>query len=92
MAIVFQRDILLDWRTVIDNILLPIEFKRQRKADWIEKGQRAAASSSGCAGYEHRHPWELSGGQRQRVAICRALIQDPSIAADGRTVRRARRA
>jgi NitT/TauT family transport system ATP-binding protein len=78
MAIVFQRDILLDWRSVLDNILLPIEFKRQRKADWTGKASELLRVI-GLAGYEQRHPWELSGGQRQRVAICRALIQDPRL-------------
>jgi NitT/TauT family transport system ATP-binding protein len=78
MAIVFQRDILLDWRSVLDNILLPIEFKRQHKADWTGKASELLRVI-GLPGYEQRHPWELSGGQRQRVAICRALIQDPRL-------------
>jgi NitT/TauT family transport system ATP-binding protein len=78
MAIVFQRDILLDWRSVLNNILLPIEFKRQRPADWTDKAS-ALLELIGLAGYENRQPWELSGGQRQRVAICRALIQDPQL-------------
>jgi NitT/TauT family transport system ATP-binding protein len=78
MAIVFQRDILLDWRTVLDNILLPIEFNRQRKTDWTARASELLRLI-GLAGYEDRHPWELSGGQRQRVAICRALIQDPRL-------------
>ena len=78
MAIVFQRDILLDWRTVLDNILLPIEFRRQRKGDWTKKASELLRLI-GLSNYERRHPWELSGGQRQRVAICRALIQDPQL-------------
>jgi NitT/TauT family transport system ATP-binding protein len=78
MAIVFQRDILLDWRTVIENVLFPIEIKRLRKENWIGPA-RDLLSSMGLAGYEKRHPWELSGGQRQRVAICRALIQEPHL-------------
>jgi NitT/TauT family transport system ATP-binding protein len=78
MAIVFQRDILLDWRSVLDNILLPIEFKRQRKSDWTHKASELL-SLIGMPGYEQRRPWELSGGQRQRVAICRALIQEPRL-------------
>ena len=78
MAIVFQRDILLDWRTVIENVLFPIEIKRLRKEEWIGRA-RNLLSSMGLAGYEQRHPWELSGGQRQRVAICRALIQEPHL-------------
>ncbi|HEY7382201.1 MAG TPA: ABC transporter ATP-binding protein [Beijerinckiaceae bacterium] len=78
MAIVFQRDILLEWRTVLDNVLLPIEFKRLPKAQWVSKA-RDLLSTIGLRGYETRRPWELSGGQRQRVAICRALIQDPAL-------------
>jgi NitT/TauT family transport system ATP-binding protein len=78
MAVVFQRDILLDWRRVIDNILLPIDFRRQPRAQWIGKAN-ALLNTMGISGTERRYPWELSGGQRQRVAICRALIQDPSL-------------
>ncbi len=78
MAIVFQRDILLDWRSVLDNILLPIEFKGYRKADWVGRASELL-DLIGLKGFEQRRPWELSGGQRQRVAICRALIQEPRL-------------
>jgi NitT/TauT family transport system ATP-binding protein len=78
MAIVFQRDILLDWRSVLDNILLPIEFKGYRKADWVGRAS-GLLDLIGLKGFEQRRPWELSGGQRQRVAICRALIQEPRL-------------
>jgi NitT/TauT family transport system ATP-binding protein len=78
MAIVLQRDILLEWRSVLDNILLPIEFRRLPTAEWIPKA-RGLLSLLGLEGYEARRPWELSGGQRQRVAICRALIQEPGL-------------
>jgi NitT/TauT family transport system ATP-binding protein len=78
MAIVFQRDILLDWRRVIDNILLPIEFRREPKAKWIPRA-RELLEVMGLRGLDARYPWQLSGGQRQRVAICRALIQSPSL-------------
>src|SRR5689334_12917462 len=62
MAVVFQRDILLDWRRVIDNILLPIDFRRQKRAQWIPKAN-ALLNTMGIAGTERRYPWELSGGQ-----------------------------
>ena len=78
MAIVFQRDILLDWRTVLDNVLLPIEFRRQPRAPFISKA-KDLLHLLGIYGFEDRHPWELSGGMRQRVAICRALIQEPEL-------------
>ena len=78
MAVVFQRDILLDWRSVIENVLFPIEIKRLNKEDWRGRA-REWLSLIGLPGYEDRQPWELSGGQRQRVAICRALIQEPKL-------------
>ncbi len=78
MGIVFQRDILLDWRSNLDNVLLPIEFRRLNKAEYVGHAMELFALL-GLQGFEHRHPWELSGGMRQRVAICRALIQDPEL-------------
>ncbi len=76
MGMVFQRDLLLDWRTVVDNLLLTIEFQRGRRRDFVQKA-RDLLELYGLRGYEDRYPWELSGGMRQRVAICRALIDDP---------------
>jgi NitT/TauT family transport system ATP-binding protein len=78
MAVVFQRDILLDWRSVIENVLFPIEIKRLPKEEWRSRARELLALI-GLPGYENRQPWELSGGQRQRVAICRALIQEPKL-------------
>jgi NitT/TauT family transport system ATP-binding protein len=78
MAIVFQRDVLLDWRSVIENVLFPIEIKRLAKEEWRGRAREWLALI-GLPGYENRQPWELSGGQRQRVAICRALIQEPRL-------------
>src|SRR6185437_8711728 len=62
MAIVFQRDILLDWRSVIENVLFPVEIKRLRKEQWVGRARELLATI-GLAGYENRQPWELSGGQ-----------------------------
>lgn len=78
LGIVFQRDVLLDWRSVLDNVLLPIEFRRANRNQWLERG-RDLLKLFGLSGYENRYPWELSGGQRQRVAICRALLDDPRL-------------
>ena len=76
IGIVFQRDVLLDWRTVLDNILLPIEFRKLRRSDW-EARAHELLSLFDLDEFADRMPWELSGGMRQRVAICRGLLLDP---------------
>lgn len=78
LGVVFQRDILLDWLTIIQNVMLTAHFK---KLDSAQLAPRALELLSlfGLDGFEHRRPWELSGGMRQRAAICRALLDDPKL-------------
>jgi NitT/TauT family transport system ATP-binding protein len=78
MGIVFQRDVLLDWLTVIRNILLPSRVRRLPASELMPKA-RELLDLIGMTGFENRFPWELSGGMRQRVAICRALLLNPSL-------------
>ena len=78
LGMVFQRDVLLDWRTILDNVLLPIEFANLSPAKF-EGRARELLKLLGLAGFEKRHPWELSGGMRQRASICRALINEPEL-------------
>jgi len=78
MAVVFQRDVLLDWRTVLDNVLIIAEFRGLRRRDYVDRA-RSLLKTFGLEGYENRFPWELSGGMRQRAAICRALLVDPEL-------------
>lgn len=77
-GIVFQRDVLLDWRTVLANVLLPVEIKRLNPRKHLQKA-RDLLHLVGLDGFEEKYPGELSGGMRQRVAICRALVQDPDL-------------
>jgi NitT/TauT family transport system ATP-binding protein len=77
-GLVFQRDVLFDWRTVIENVLLPFEM-RGASPKPHEARARALLASYGLDGFQDRYPWELSGGMRQRVAICRAVIDHPRL-------------
>jgi NitT/TauT family transport system ATP-binding protein len=78
LGMVFQRDVLLDWRTILDNVLLSIEFVRRPSAGERERAL-ALLARFGLRGFEHRYPFELSGGMRQRASICRALLADPAL-------------
>ncbi|WP_331755635.1 ABC transporter ATP-binding protein [Streptomyces sp. NBC_01643] len=74
----FQRDLLLDWRTCEDNILLQFQMRGQSGAPHRERA-RELLSLVGVSQFAQRHPRELSGGMRQRVALCRALVHDPPL-------------
>lgn len=78
LAVVFQRDVLLDWRNILDNVLLSIEFMKLPREQYKNRAM-ALLQRFGLAGFEHRFPWELSGGMRQRASICRALLTDPKL-------------
>ena len=78
IGIVFQDPVLLPWRTVLDNVMLPVQVLGLDRRAY---GARALSllTLGGLAGFEDKYPHELSGGMRQRVAIARALVHDPSL-------------
>jgi NitT/TauT family transport system ATP-binding protein len=77
LGVVFQAPVLLPWRTVLQNVMVPIQVQRRDRAVF-EARARALIAMVGLTGFEHKYPSELSGGMQQRVGICRALVHDPS--------------
>ena len=76
IGIVFQRDLLLDWRRVVENVLLPGELQGLDRGETLRRAH-ALLEELDVAAFARRYPWELSGGMRQRVAIARALLCNP---------------
>jgi NitT/TauT family transport system ATP-binding protein len=78
LGFVFQRDALFPWKTVAENVGLPLLFRgvdaavaRPRVAEWIGR--------IGLTGFEHYHPYQLSGGMRKRVALAMTMVYEPEI-------------
>ena len=74
----FQQPLLLKWRRVIDNVLLPAEILGLPLAQSRERA-RDLLALVGLRGAEDKYPYELSGGMQQRASIARALIHDPKL-------------
>ena len=78
IGIVFQKANLMPWRTVRDNVGLPLEMERRPSAE-IQQRAQALIDLVGLTGFEESYPHGLSGGMEQRVAIARALIHNPTV-------------
>jgi NitT/TauT family transport system ATP-binding protein len=76
IGLVFQQPALLPWRSVLDNVLLPVEFLGWRRSDHRDRAM-ALLETVGLADFHTRLPHELSGGMQQRVALCRSLLPEP---------------
>lgn len=78
IGMVFQAPTLLPWRTILENLMIPIEVQKRNKTEY-----KAIAADLlklvGLDGFENKYPNELSGGMQQRAGICRALIHSPSV-------------
>ena len=80
VGMAFQNPVLLEWRSVLNNVLLPLEIvpndlSRKQKE---ERGYELLAMV-GLEGFEDKSPSELSGGMRQRASLCRALAHRPEV-------------
>jgi NitT/TauT family transport system ATP-binding protein len=78
IGLVFQSPVLLPWRTVLQNVLVPAEIQGRNAAE-AERTARQYIDMVGLNGFETKYPSELSGGMQQRVGIARALVNDPKL-------------
>lgn len=78
IGMVFQQALLLKWRRILENVLLPAEILGLPMRESRERARNLLAMV-GLRGFENAYPYELSGGMQQRAAIARALVHDPKI-------------
>ena len=78
ISIMFQRPALLPWRSVLDNVLLPMEVFGGSRSKHLAEAHELL-QMVGLEGFHRQLPHELSGGMQQRVALCRSLIQRPRV-------------
>lgn len=77
-GIVFQTPVLFQWRTVIDNVMLPVEILGLPKSEYYSRAMELL-ELTGLQDFKYKYPRELSGGMQQRVSISRALVHDPAL-------------
>jgi NitT/TauT family transport system ATP-binding protein len=78
VGMVFQQPLLLKWRRVLENVILPAEIIGLPMAETKDRA-RHLLELVGLSGFEDKYPYELSGGMQQRAAIARALVHDPKL-------------
>ena len=80
VGMAFQNPVLLEWRSILKNVMLPLEIVSNSLSPTNrEERARALLKLVGLAGFEHKRPSELSGGMRQRASLCRALVHRPEV-------------
>ena len=78
VGMVFQQALLLKWRTILGNVMLPAEILGLPLREARERA-RDLLAMVGLRGFEEKYPYQLSGGMQQRAAIARALVHDPKL-------------
>lgn len=78
LGFIFQSFLLLPRLSAIDNVALPLMYRKEKKKERLKKAE-AVLDKVGMKAFSHHRPNELSGGQQQRVAIARALVGNPKV-------------
>lgn len=80
VGMAFQNPVMLEWRTILQNVILPLEIVAPTMS---QKDRDARAMQLlemvGLKGFEHKRPSQLSGGMRQRASLCRAIVHKPDV-------------
>jgi NitT/TauT family transport system ATP-binding protein len=80
VGMAFQNPVLLEWRSILKNVMLPLEIvSTSMSAAEQEARARDLLELVGLKGFEDKRPSELSGGMRQRASLCRALVHKPEV-------------
>jgi len=80
VGMAFQNPVMLEWRTILENVMLPLEIvaPRMSRAQREERARQLLALV-GLEGFEAKRPSQLSGGMRQRASLCRAIVHKPEV-------------
>ncbi|MGP3696918.1 ABC transporter ATP-binding protein [Rhodobacter sp. NSM] len=80
VGMAFQNPVLLEWRTILENVILPLEIvaPRMPRKERIERAM-TLLEMVGLKGFETKRPSQLSGGMRQRASLCRAIVHKPDV-------------
>jgi NitT/TauT family transport system ATP-binding protein len=80
VGMAFQNPVLLEWRNILENVILPLEIvaPAMPRAERVARAE-ALLSLVGLTGFEGKRPSELSGGMRQRASLCRAIVHKPEV-------------
>ena len=80
VGMAFQNPVLLEWRTILENVMLPLEIVPNDLSKAARRDRaRSLLSLVGLDGFEDKRPSELSGGMRQRASLCRAIVHRPEV-------------
>ena len=80
VGMAFQNPVLLEWRTILKNVMLPLEIVPTKLSRAEQEGRaRKLLALVGLQGFEDKRPSELSGGMRQRASLCRSLVHKPEV-------------